>query len=614
MTHKKRSSKQRKRPSLAKPPEDEKEIESSEEEDAGTWKVNIIKKSFLHLLPKIANKHHEIYNEAKRFFPNQQQMASITKEYNTIIHPSSHHQSTKEFKGNDISNKHQGLTYVESITKRGLKKMNQVHHKGISGSSCSDEHSDNELKSTKRKDLKKETPENRYKQDQENILTQIRHITLRQDLELTKESQTSHDHATIKDDLFSIKKKSKQEIEDEDQEFKAFINQKQKELEQKSIGGVQLAQETLERYWKNPNLSKSEKFLRNYIINDGWKDVKDDVDVPSISPDEDEKELDKQLRFEASYNFRHEEEDPSSLRIRTYSRHQPRSLRVVKPTSRSLARKRRRERQKKEKEDAQRRYRMLPLDKRQKKMRLEQLSDAIGIPERNIKSLLKDKNISLRTMSCKNIKKRDYANDGGPVDVKKVINLLFDHKDKEGGHDEHKPNFKYEERISLKGDDLYNDDMEEETIREGYFRYKKVKPETYGLTGSEILFSDEKDLKQYRPLKLYASYMSEDDDSKARRSHWCKRKEALPSFAVNVKEYETKFIQGIKGGEKRNDTVRKKKGHKKKGHKKNSVNKKEGRETVERKGYTLEDEANHKDHSLYNKHRPRRHKRRKRRF
>ena len=66
--------------------------------------------------------------------------------------------------------------------------------------------------------------------------------------------------------------------------------------------------EALQRYCTDPNLSKDETFLRDYVLQRGWID-KDKDKIPTVDglADDSEEDLEASEQFERKYNFRHEE-------------------------------------------------------------------------------------------------------------------------------------------------------------------------------------------------------------------------------------------------------------------------------------------------------------------
>lgn len=73
----------------------------------------------------------------------------------------------------------------------------------------------------------------------------------------------------------------------------------------------------LQNLWSNPKLSKDEKFLRDYILSNGYNDKHDD-EIPTydeIVADSDNDDFEsKQSEFEQKYNFRFEEPDQEFIK------------------------------------------------------------------------------------------------------------------------------------------------------------------------------------------------------------------------------------------------------------------------------------------------------------
>ncbi|CUV07979.1 unnamed protein product [Cryptosporidium hominis] len=129
------------------------------------------------------------------------------------------------------------------------------------------------------------------------------------------------------DELFSgtlIKKdKSKEELEEEERNFKSFLTRNIEE------GGDPI--ESLNRYWgPEEDLDENEKFLRNYILNQEWKESNNQKRIndensssytiqTEMDEEEDEKHLELSNEFEGIYNFRYEEPG-ANQQIMGYSR------------------------------------------------------------------------------------------------------------------------------------------------------------------------------------------------------------------------------------------------------------------------------------------------------
>lgn len=122
--------------------------------------------------------------------------------------------------------------------------------------------------------------------------------------------------------------------------------------------------ELLARFYGNDKeLDDGEKFLRNYILQEGWKDKGQNIKLPKSDrekplvkkvdtgiDDEDEKRGDEMDKFESKYNFRFE--DPNAATITTYARegNEEETLRKKNDT-----RKQARDRAKERKEDLKKR-------------------------------------------------------------------------------------------------------------------------------------------------------------------------------------------------------------------------------------------------------------------
>ncbi|XP_014748717.1 PREDICTED: protein KRI1 homolog, partial [Sturnus vulgaris] len=133
--------------------------------------------------------------------------------------------------------------------------------------------------------------------------------------------------------------------------------------------------EPLQKFWSDPALEPGERFLRDYLLGNGFREEEEEGDegasLPSLedSSDEGEQFLERQQEFERRHNFRFEE--PGAAQIQTFPRQIPTSVR-----RRDERRKEKREqvRERKKKERARRREELKQL----KNLKREELAARIA--------------------------------------------------------------------------------------------------------------------------------------------------------------------------------------------------------------------------------------------
>lgn len=121
----------------------------------------------------------------------------------------------------------------------------------------------------------------------------------------------AHSEPDSDSDILQVKEKTKAEVQKEKEDFEKFAQ----EAAQKKFDEDQF----LKEFWgkrADARLSAEDKFLRNYILGEKWKETNQEIDEAVDEEDFDrESEMEE---FEENYNFRFEERDGD--KIRTYPR------------------------------------------------------------------------------------------------------------------------------------------------------------------------------------------------------------------------------------------------------------------------------------------------------
>ncbi|CAH1242971.1 Hypp7014 [Branchiostoma lanceolatum] len=232
------------------------------------------------------------------------------------------------------------------------------------------------------------------------------------------------------DSLLVERQRTQEELEEDERDYKAWLTGKKEELasKYKDMG-------PLKQYWNNPELDKGEAFLRDYILNQEYRDpdrdriptydeiVDDDDD--DIDYSEDEEYLEKAENFERKFNFRYEE--PDAEFIKSYPRTIASSVRRID------------ERRKKKREETKERKKQ---EKHQKKDELRQLKNLkkkeILDKLDHLKEITGNKDIGFN--------QADLEGDFDPKKYDEMMQNVFN-EDYYGEEDGEKPEFPEEEDL-----------------------------------------------------------------------------------------------------------------------------------------------------------------------
>ncbi|XP_063933261.1 protein KRI1 homolog [Zophobas morio] len=187
------------------------------------------------------------------------------------------------------------------------------------------------------------------------------------------------------EDLFEIKKKTKEEEEKDTEDYLAWLK------DQKTLENSRAVSEliTLKRYWQDPNLDENEKFLRDYVLNKGWIDTTNTLKHDELLEEfeKDEEWLEKTDDFERKHNFRFEEDN--SAELVHFGRSIPDSVRKEnKKEKRKLVRQQRKERKAAKKREKQEELKRLKALKRQEIIeKLKEIQEITGVSKEGLEKL-----------------------------------------------------------------------------------------------------------------------------------------------------------------------------------------------------------------------------------
>lgn len=346
------------------------------------------------------------------------------------------------------------------------------------------------------------------------------------------------------DEFFKKRVKSKEELEEEEDNFRSFLNA------QSAKGNSRPGEEILlHSYLENETPDEKERFLRDFVLNNGWldksngpapeandykieidgtdvnKEVSSQVRSASLSQEMTEQDTfgsdfdEKVDEFEQKYNFRFEE--PGGAEVVSHARKIEGSLR--RPDERrKLARKARRERKQHERLVKSEEIKHLKnIKKHEIEARLFALEEAAGAgadfkdfdldadfdPEEFSRQMekrfgeeyYKQKDVDMQALEAEDMpvatdalakeKTSSCASGRTPVNGQSPTSASL------------------RQRVDQLVEEYYN--LNYEDIIQGTavrFNYKKVEPESFGINADIILEEDDKQLNRRASLKYLAPY------------------------------------------------------------------------------------------------------------
>ncbi|KAI7848468.1 KRI1-like family C-terminal-domain-containing protein [Circinella umbellata] len=329
--------------------------------------------------------------------------------------------------------------------------------------------------------------------------------------------------------------KTKEEEEEEDAKYRNFMleNIAADEASSKAF------KDWNENYKENPNVTKSDAFLIDYVLNRGWVEKPSDKKqrlIDEIEKEVEEEHLDEVDRFESKYNFRFEED--GGAQIISHSRQ-------VDDSVRRKESKRQKQRERKKAKKAEQLRQKSEEIARARNQKMKEIRDRL----KEIKEITGNESIDLDKLDLdgdfdsfkydeqmEKVFNEDYY-EGGTMDETKPtwdddIDTTMYEEAQEGGEEEdimmdadYLPGGEqYQNKRKLNPDEMQQEQAEKkrktkELLDDYYslnfediiggdlptrYKYRKTEKESFGLTPEEILLADDTELNKYVGMKMLA--------------------------------------------------------------------------------------------------------------
>ncbi|XP_006819512.1 protein KRI1 homolog isoform X1 [Saccoglossus kowalevskii] len=248
------------------------------------------------------------------------------------------------------------------------------------------------------------------------------------------------------DEILTKRVKSKEELVQDEKDYIQWLKGQKEDVGQNKDLSQMVA---LKEFWTDPKLDEGEKFLRDYILNKGYKD-KDAERIPTYGEivgedeedtdySEEERQLEKEEEFERKFNFRFQE--PDSDFIKRYPRTVGESVRT-KDNKRASKRSERKDRKLQEKEKKKEELKQL------KNIKKKEILEKID----RIKEVTGNKNVAFHD--------GDLEGDFDPQEHDKMMQNLLGDDYYSGEEDDTKPEFYDEDPVEENWDDWTGEDGE----------------------------------------------------------------------------------------------------------------------------------------------------------